>query len=178
MANKSISTIEEILQFYTLPMGPDYNAYRNHVYRVYHLTLLLTQKDFTNRELGELQVASAFHDLGVWTHRSMDYLDPSIDLAANYCEDYGIDHQVVTTIIDHHHQLSTYKGKHSLLAEPFRRADLIDLSLGVIRFGLPKKFYSDLKAEFPTLGFHSLIYKKVFRFALQNLRNPFPMLKK
>ena len=178
MANKFVSGIEEILQFYAVALGKNYNSYRNHVYRVYHLSLLLAKKDFSKSELQELAVASAFHDLGVWIHRTMDYLDSSIDMAQNHCENQGIDQTSVKLIINHHHQFSIYSGQKKALVESFRRADLADLSFGIIRFGLPRKLYQNLKEEFPFLGFHQLIYKMVLQHALSHPTKPFPMIRK
>jgi hypothetical protein len=62
----------------------------------------------------------AFHDLEAF--RSLDYLAP-FDPSA--------------VVIAEHHRLTPYKGPHAHLAEPFHKADLIDVSQGLIRAGLP-----------------------------------------
>jgi len=178
LANKSITRIEGILQYYTTALGKNYNAYRNHVYRVYHLTLLVANKDLDRKEEEQLAIAAAFHDLGVWTHDTMNYLSPSIDLANAYMDENDIDNrQAIHLMINQHHQLKNYTGDHQKLVEAFRRADLIDLSLGKIRFQLPISFYQNLKEEFPFLGFHRLIYGKVIKYALTHFWKPFPMLR-
>ncbi|MFY0626949.1 MAG: hypothetical protein JXR07_11675 [Reichenbachiella sp.] len=179
MANKSIPRIEGILQYYTKALGANYNAYRNHVYRVYHLTLLLIKKEIDQTTQEQLAIAASFHDLGIWTHNSMDYLGPSSDLSDQYIKENAMNNEVsVRQIIDHHHKLSPYKGENAQIVESFRKADLIDLSSGYIKFGLPASFYQNLKDEFPFLGFHRLIYGKVIKHAISHFWKPFPMMKK
>jgi hypothetical protein len=176
MPNKSITRIEGILQFYTKALGKHYNAYRNHVYRVYHLTLLYSEDDLSRNELEALAIAAAFHDLGIWTHRTMDYLAPSQDLAIGYMkENVCQDEQLVTLLLQPHHKITAVKS--SILVESFRKADLIDLSFGAISLGLPRKLYHDLTAEFPYLNFHRIIFWRVISYAFTHLLKPFPMMK-
>lgn len=179
MPNKSIPYIESILQYYATALGKHYNAYRNHVYRVYHLTMLLSENEMDLVQQGHLAIAAAFHDLGVWTHASMDYLEPSVGLANKYLEENNLDgHDVIFGLIRNHHKITKFSGEHQKIIEPFRRADLIDLSLGQISFGLPKGLYQNLKEEFPYLGFHGMIFSKVLNHALKHFWKPFPMIKK
>ena len=176
--NKSIQRIEAILQYYTQALGGHYNTYRNHVYRVYYLTLQLVETDITSEEMESLAVGAAFHDLGVWTHHTMNYLTPSVEMATTYMDENNIGKiGVVDLLIEQHHKLGHYKGTHEHLVEPFRQADLVDLSFGLICFGLPATLYNELKDEFPYLGFHSLIYAKVMAYAVKHIWNPFPMMK-
>lgn len=177
MANKSISRIEGILQFYTTALGKHYNAYRNHVYRVYHLALILHKNSLSSLELEQLAIASAFHDLGIWTHDSMDYVDPSIHLAQDYMEQNEIPPHTVSLMISNHHKVRPYRGGSEQLVEAFRKADFIDLTLGIVSFGLPKRFYHDLVSEFPNLSFQSSIGRKGLLYALKHMLNPLPMLR-
>ncbi|MGL1889318.1 MAG: hypothetical protein OCD76_22580 [Reichenbachiella sp.] len=179
MANKSIPRIEGILQYYSRALGDDYNAYRNHVYRVYHLSLVYLKQDLNTYDQEVLAVASAFHDLGLWSHKTMDYLGPSINLCQQYLAENNMmdQYETIKCVIDHHHKISAYKGESQALTEAFRKADLADLSLGLISFNLPKSIYTNLKEEFPFLGFHRLISAKVLRHALRHPLTPFPMIK-
>ncbi len=59
-------------------MGADYDKYKNHVYRVF-LNCLLIDSEKNNEE--KYAIASVFHDVGIWTNHTFDYLDPSIEQA-------------------------------------------------------------------------------------------------
>ena len=74
-------TIDNILNTYRSELGENYDLYRNHVYRVYNFAL--TQLD-PNAELEKLSIAAAFHDLGIWTNNTLDYIEPSAQLAREY----------------------------------------------------------------------------------------------
>ena len=176
MANKSIQRIEGILQYYTRPLGADYNAYRNHVYRLYHLTLLYHRDDLTLTQADALAVGAAFHDIGIWTHRTMDYLRPSMDLADQYMnQNHFVSHSIVRDVILNHHRMSPAPSE---LSEAFRRADTCDISCGIIKNGLPTRLYRQLVKEFPYLGFHRLIIGKMFLYAIRHPFRPFPLLVK
>ncbi|MCV9386813.1 HD domain-containing protein [Reichenbachiella ulvae] len=179
MANKSISQIERVLLYYTQALGKDYNAYRNHVYRVYHLTLLLCSKELNKAQEEALAIAAVFHDIGIWTHHSMDYLGPSAESATRHLNESGKGHlaDLCNQIISNHHKLSRYQGEHAELIEAFRQADLMDLAFGKLRQGLPSSRYAHLRESFPFLGFQKLIIKKVISHAWRHPSHPFPMLK-
>ena len=83
-------------------------------------------------------VAAAFHDLGIWSTRTFDYLGPSVGLAREHLASANLQHLIpeVEAIIVWHHKLSRYRGEFASTVETFRRADLVDLSLGMIRFGV------------------------------------------
>ncbi|PIB36161.1 hypothetical protein BFP72_12525 [Reichenbachiella sp. 5M10] len=180
MANKSIPQIERVLLYYTQALGHDYNAYRNHVYRIYHLTLLLCPSELNKAQEEALAIAAVFHDLGIWTHHSMDYLSPSAESAVRHLEETGRTHlsDLCRQLIIHHHKISPYQGDHSDLTEAFRQADFMDLTFGVTRHGLPISRYQHLKESFPFLGFQKLIAKKILRHAFRHPMHPFPMLKR
>lgn len=179
MANKSIQSIERVLIYYTQALGQDYNAYRNHVYRVYHLTLLLCPKELNKAQEEALAVAAAFHDLGIWTHHSMDYLRPSAQLAEQHLDETGRSHlsELTKHIIVQHHKLSAITDQQEALTEAFRKADLMDLSFGKISFKLPSSRYAHLRESFPFLGFQKMIYKRVLSYAFRHPMRPFPMIK-
>ncbi|HKY93408.1 MAG TPA: hypothetical protein VJM11_20315, partial [Nevskiaceae bacterium] len=50
--------------------------------------------------------------------------------------------------------LRAYRDARFPLVEVFRKADLVDVSLGVVKFGIPAKVVADVKAAFPNRGFH------------------------
>ncbi|MFC5410200.1 hypothetical protein ACFPMF_12820 [Larkinella bovis] len=74
-------TIDVLLQPFKPVMGADYDRYRNHVCRVF-LNCWLLDRDDANLE--KYAIAAVFHDIGIWTDRTIDYLAPSIAQASQY----------------------------------------------------------------------------------------------
>jgi len=144
---------DEIIAAFATELGGDFTAYRNHVCRGLNFFAALS---------GEVSpppavlIAAAFHDLGIWTHHTLDYLPPSIELAGTYLRENGLLalEPEVRAIIHEHHKVFPYKGPHAATAERFRQADLIDLSVGTFRFGLSRAFVRAVRGAFPNAGFH------------------------
>ena len=81
--NYSIKVIDDLFSYYENIFGRDYAMYKNHVYRVYYNCILL-DGDAANTE--KYAYASFFHDLGIWTGNTIDYLLPSINEACSICD--------------------------------------------------------------------------------------------
>ena len=83
----------------------------------------------------------------------------------------------VTAMIQEHHKLTAYRGDPAWLVEPFRRADLVDVSRGVVRYGLARATLSEIFARWPSAGFHA----RLLRLSLGRLRthpwSPLPMVR-
>lgn len=168
-------TIDSILNTYKDCLGKEFEQYRNHVYRVFNFAMLCEPMQCDNTIIS---IASAFHDLGIWTNQTFDYLGPSIDLAKEYCIQNSIDNVTISEIemiIDNHHKLS--KVKTSQLAEVFRRADLIDLSLGLFHNGIGRRNIQEIKKIFPNKGFHINLCRLFLKNLLINPLRPLPMYK-
>jgi len=168
-------TIDFILGSYKKDLGADFEPYRNHVYRVFNFAILNVK---TDREIKILGIATAFHDLGIWTNNTFDYLMPSIELAKKYCLMNCIDNDSINEIeiiIGEHHKLTRIKNNR--LAEIFRQADLTDLSLGLIHNGIDKKSIRYIRAMFPNKGFHFKLVRLFFENLLVNPLRPLPMYK-
>ena len=99
-------------------------------------------------------IAACFHDLGISSDRTVDYLPPSIARVRTYLHDQALDGWLaeVEPMIAFHHQLTTHRDNAHPLVEVFRQADLIDVSLGVVRFGLSPPYVARVRALFPTPG--------------------------
>ena len=67
--------IDLILDSHKDDLGDYFESYRNHVYRVYNLAITNVTSD---RDSKIVSIATAFHDLGIWTNNTFDYLKPSI----------------------------------------------------------------------------------------------------
>ena len=85
--------------------------------------------------------------------------------------------QEVQVIIDVHHLIRQYKGPYAMLAEVFRKADLVDFSFGLVKNGVSRSFINQVKKALPNAGFH----KTLIRFSLvqlgRNPLNPLPMMR-
>ena len=74
-----LSTLDTILGDHSAVLGPDATPYRNHAYRVANLCLIQSPRSAEGIE--KIAIAAAFHDLGIWTDQTFDYLAPSVRLA-------------------------------------------------------------------------------------------------
>jgi hypothetical protein len=134
--------VDDILQSHAQALGADLPAYRNHVTRMLHFVFAIAPALQSASQA--ILIAGAFHDLGIWTARTFDYLDPSSRLAQDYLRAQGLEPlgPEVALIIGQHHKLRAYTGPFAQSVEAFRRADLVDLSLGLIRAGLSREYVS------------------------------------
>jgi len=173
----SVAQINNILSDHKNILGKDYPKYCNHVHRVYALCLKL---DISKENEEKYAIASVFHDLGIWTDKTFDYLEPSIAIAKTYLESIGkLDYlNEITLMIDMHHKRSRYKGEFQDTVETFRKADWIDVTRGKKLFGLEKVVYKIIKEKYPTLGFHKFLLVQTIKNLFNSPLNPLPMFKK
>jgi hypothetical protein len=82
----SVPTIDEVLSDHESELGHDFIAYRNHAYHVVNLCAAIV-KDRVDLE--KIAVAAVFHDLGIWTDKTFDYIAPSVALAREYLVAHG-----------------------------------------------------------------------------------------
>ncbi len=175
---ESFSITDTILENYKEIIKGDFVGYRNHVTRMLNFCHYL-KPDMSDEQSKKLQIAAAFHDIGLWTHDRVDYLDPSVEVCMEYLDEQGLSDwkEEVTIIIDMHHFIRAYKGEYQELTEVFRQADLVDFSWGLVKFGISKQFIAEVKSLIPNAGFH----KTLVRFTgIQLTRNPFnpaPMMR-
>ncbi len=168
--------IEILLLEFKPVINDDYERYRNHVYRVF-LNCLLLDSEETNRE--KYAIASVYHDIGIWTNHTFDYLEPSINQMKSYLSEIGRPDwiEVISLMIYWHHKKNAYKGTHESLVENFRKADWIDVSLGFVTFNADKKHIQENKIEFPNHGFHWFLIKATIKNFFRHPLNPLPMFK-
>lgn len=125
-----------------------YDAYKAHVYRVMNFARALSP-DTPERD-DKLAIAVAFHDLAAFD--TIDYLVPSIEAQDAWLQRTSRQawSDELVLIVAQHHRLSTYgSGRpHAPLVEAVRRADLVDVSQGLIRFGLSKAYVDEVRASF------------------------------
>jgi hypothetical protein len=175
MVLTTVPLLDELLQHHASALGDDFTAYRNHTYRVVNFCAALSTNDPV--PLAKMTIAAAFHDLGIWTDGTFDYLPPSERLAQAYLVRTGNTEwsSEIKEMIHEHHKLTRYKPNPNWLVEAFRRADLIDLSLGIITFGLPRSFVNEVRSAFPNAGFHKRLIQLSFTRLVTHPLNPLPM---
>lgn len=151
--------IEELFVPFVDVINDDLPAYRNHVYRTvtYAMHFLNNATEFEQL----VETAFVYHDIGLWTHRTMAYLQPSEELALadNAKYDWGLDPDALRGAIHWHHKIFRYKGPHQEVIEACRKADWVDASMGKLRKGMPRKSIADVQAAFPDFGFHKTLVR-------------------
>jgi hypothetical protein len=172
-----IATLDAILNAHAIELAGDFVAYRNHAYRVANLCLALSPHGPDTLE--KIAIASAFHDLGIWTNRTFDYLQPSASLATAYLSDLGKASwtQEITEMVFEHHKILRYRREPRSLVEPFRRADWVDVSRGLVTFGLSRALLREIFAVWPSAGFHKRLVQLEFTRLRTHPWNPLPMIR-
>lgn len=172
-----VPELEEVLGAYAAQIGGDFEGYRGHCYRVLNFCVALAPGPV--RCLRKLAIATAFHDIGIWTHKTFDYLEPSTRVAADYLARSGAGDWIeeVGLMIREHHKIRPVGEPARMFVESFRRADWVDVSRGLLAFGLPRRLIREAFAIWPSAGFHrKLIQLSWERFKSHPL-SPLPMLK-
>lgn len=172
-----VPLLDELLGARLAIIGADFAAYRNHCFRVFNFCVALG--DANEGERDRFAIATAFHDLGIWSERTFDYLEPSQDLARDYLLASGRSRWVdeVTAMIGNHHKITRVQRHPLSLIEVFRRADWIDVSLGWLRFGLPRSFIRQIQASFPNAGFHRMLLALTWQRTKSHPLSPLPMMR-
>jgi len=163
--------VEAILGRYVDALGAEGELYKNHVYRGLNLQLKIGHLEVSD----ELAVAWATHDLGLWTERTLDYLEPSARLAEELGREFGVEQtRRLRQMVEYHHCL---RPLHDPVVESFRLADRAD--------AWPKRWKATLSLEeidqvvraFPYCGFHMFLGRSALRYALLHPWRPVPMFR-
>ena len=166
---------EEILESHRHHAHGDdagYDAYKAHVYRVVNFARALTD-DGPDRD-DKLAIAAAFHDLAAFD--TLDYLAPSIEAQDAWLQrtDRESWSDELALIVAEHHRLVGYRlpRRYAPLVEALRRADLIDVSQGLIRFGLPSSYVKDVRSAFDASVFFKRVIPMGTLRAVRKLQQP------
>ena len=151
--------------------------------KILHVFSLFSQELKNNKK--KIMIAGTFHDIGIWVGNTLDYLDPSIPPAMEYLQSQSLNgwQQEITLMITEHHKLSPYtheqlNQKTVDMVELFRQGDVVDFSLGLVKFELPKSYILAMKSTIPNNGFHLGLLKKGMKWFIRHPLNPAPMMKK
>jgi len=180
---KYIPLLETILEEWREAMGSQYEPYKNHVYRVLNYCFSFYQcegqQECTGEDNEKLVIAGCFHDLGIWSDDTFDYLAPSVELAKKYLAENGREEwsTEIERMIDQHHKFRRVSNSEYPLVEIFRKGDWVDASLGMRKFGLPRSYVRSVSQAFPNLGFHKNLMRLARVQWWRHPLNPLPMVK-
>jgi hypothetical protein len=109
-----------------------------------------------DREL--LLVAALLHDIGIYDSVTSGgvYVAEGAELSAELTRRHGWDEERVrlcSDAVERHHELRSQWDRGAEV-EVMRRADLIDFSGGLVRFGLSREWLRDLSRSIPRDGFY------------------------
>ena len=171
--------VDTILLTHAEALGPDLEGYRNHVQRVLAFYRALSPDG--EAPPAAVLIAAAFHDIGIWTDGTFDYLAPSAARAQHYLQQHGLAAELgpqVHALIVNHHKLCPYVDDAPWAAsvERWRRADLIDVSMGLVRCGLPREQLVAIRRQHPDAGFHRKLAVLTLRQFCRTPWRPLPML--
>lgn len=178
MQNQAVTkNIDGILAPWMAIIGRDYEGYRNHVVRMATFSLMLQPCSLEDQR--KIEIAACFHDIGIWTDKTLDYLSPSVSPALRYLDEHGLTEwgQEISQMILKHHKVREIKNGISPLVELFRKGDLVDFSKGMVRFGLTKTVVNDVIQKFPNAGFHRMLMRQTRKWFVKHPFNPLPMMK-
>ena len=173
----TLPLVEEILDEWKDFIGRDFQAYKNYVYRVVNLCTAICEAD--QQAMEKISIAGCFHDIGIWSDKTFDYLAPSVEHAKHYLERIRKPEwfEEVRLMITEHHKITPYRGSFEKLVEAYRQADWIDVTRGKRHFGVPRTFIRKVLETFPNSGFHKLLTSLTKQRFLSNPLNPLPMFK-
>ncbi len=146
--------VETLLKRFRDVLGDDYDGYRNHVYRTITYAMYFLHNSADHEPL--VETVFVYHDLGLWTHRALAYLEPSEALALDDNDKYGwgFPPEALTGAIHWHHKVFRYRGPHAQVIEACRKADWIDATQGWFRKGIDGASIRRVEAAFANCGFH------------------------
>ncbi|WP_028080107.1 HD domain-containing protein [Solimonas soli] len=169
--------LDELLAPWRELIGADFDGYRHHCQRM--LTFCQALHDCSELDRQKLAIAACFHDIGLWTANTLDYLPPSIAAALACLRQRGDEQwrEEIALMIGEHHKLRPVRDARYPLVEVFRRADLVDFSLGLRRCGLDARLIKDVRAELPNAGFHRMLLRRAGAWLIRHPLRPAPMMK-
>ena len=169
--------IETILSDWRDEIGDDYAGYRGHVYRMFNYCLAIYPS--SEEEKTKLAIAACFHDIGLWSDHTVDYLLPSIAQAERYLKEARWEEwsEEIALMIEWHHKVLPYRDGRYPLVEVFRKGDLVDFSLGFFKCGLPGSLVRQVKAAIPNAGFHQFLLKGAKEWFVEHPFSPPPFMR-
>jgi hypothetical protein len=111
---------------------------------------------------------------------SLNYLGPSIRSMDAWLQRTGRGAwaEELAVIVAKHHHLTAYRGRYATLAEAFRRADLNDLSQGLIRSRLPREHVRQVRQSIDVgIFFTRTVPRAIVRHLIRHPLDPLPIVR-
>jgi len=145
------------------PCGP----MERHCLRVRHIAAEIAARRGWAIDPEVLTVSSILHDVGLYPSatRGGVYTSDGAELARELLPAYGWSEDRIercAAAIDRHHELRGQLARGGEV-EALRRADLVDVSGGLITFGLPRRWLRVLAASVPRNGLAGELAREVGR---------------
>ncbi len=107
---------------------------------------------------------------------TLDYLVPSIEAQDAWLRQTGREawSDELALVVAEHHRLSGCgpARPYAPLVEAVRRADLVDVSQGLIRFGIPSSYVKEVRAAFDAGAFFKRVIPMGTLRAVRKLQQP------
>jgi hypothetical protein len=149
--------VDDLLIPYKEMIGSDYDGYRGHIYRVLTYTMHYLGGD--SKYLPVIAAGLVYHDIGLWTDKRLDYLEPGCKRAAEaFAGHTSVEEgQLLHDIIYWHHKVTPFEGAHADVVNAVRKADWIDATMGAVNQRMPMKHVFTVQEQIPNAGFHNTL---------------------
>lgn len=139
--------------------GGTAEAMQGHCERLYVIAVELAEEEGKEVDHELLACAASLHDAGLYdgaASKDATYVEDGARLARELLEPIGWEGErlrICMDAIERHHELRPQWDRGTEV-ELVRRADLVDVSAGVIGFGFPRSRYKELTEEIPRNGMY------------------------
>ncbi|MGQ0698001.1 MAG: hypothetical protein ACT4PZ_07135 [Panacagrimonas sp.] len=169
--------LERLIQPYahTFPRPSDFLGYRSHCLRMLNAILYVSADEPHRREICD--IALAFHDVTVFPQRTLDYLGSSAALAVEHLKSIGREEwaEPVRLMIEMHHKITPYRGAYANLVEAMRQADWLDVSFGLVSFGIPRDWLREVRGALPLHTFYPrALFPVIGSYMVRHPQSPLP----
>lgn len=84
---KRLPVVDDVIDAQEASIGVNLTGYRNNVHRVINHSF--ASGKLSSEEERKLIITGCFHDIGIWSAATFDYLDPSIEAALDHLRKTG-----------------------------------------------------------------------------------------